>query len=424
MQGSYLPKGQIIAALDCGSSKITCLIARITDDEGEFEVLGAGHHKSEGLKNGVIQDVDAVEHVIRKAVHTAENMASAAINFPLREVIVNLPATQTASYGRSIDVKIAGHDITLRDITDTLLAAQEDIVADLQDCTPIHTIAASYSVDGQEGIAKPVGLHGQSLHTDIHAIVGQKAFIQNINTATRRSHLDIASFCSTPYAAALAALVEDEMNLGALLIDIGGGTTSFSVFRSGALIYTGGFSVGGAHVTSDIAAGLTTSLEDAERIKNLYGCAMAADMDESELIDVPRLGEEQNRAAPNHVPRSVLVGIIQPRLEEIFELVRAHLTDVGLWDSIGRRAVLTGGAAGLAGIQDLAAHVLDKKPRVGRPIRCPGLPDAITGPAFCVAAGLLTYAATRGHESSALLTPPSGPQGWLRSAKHWLKENW
>lgn len=422
MKKRYAPKGSLIAALDIGTSKITCFIARIIDDQGGFDVLGVGHHQSEGVKAGVITDLDLAERVIRKTVHAAESMAAEATKgYPLREVIVNLPATHALSYGRTVDVQIAGHEVTEKDIRSALVTAQNEIAQD--GYSFVHTIPVGFRIDQSDGIQAPQGMVGQVMSADVHAIIGEDTIMKNIAGCTDRSHLDIAAFCSSAYAAGLATLVEDEMDLGCTIIDIGGGVTSIAVFHGGSIIYSDAIPVGGHHVTNDIATGLTTSLADAERLKILYGHAITTGLDEAELIDVPRLGEEDRRE-PNHIPRSLLVGIIQPRLEEVFELVRAKLNDSGLGSALGRRVVLTGGASQMSGIKDLASHVLDKQIRSARPIRASGLPDAVNGPAFSVVSGMLSYAAQHGHEVSAGLHGHVSTDTIMQAVKKWLKENW
>lgn len=422
MRQRHKPRGSLLAALDIGSSKIACFIARVIDNEGTFEVLGVGHHASDGVRYGTITNLESAEFVIRQTVHAAENMAADVMKgYPLREVIVNLPGIHTASHGHTADVQVAGHEITDNDLRRALAKAQDQLAGD--DVELIHTIPTNTRIDGREGIRDPRGMFGHAMSVDIHMVTGDKPALQNIATCIERSHLDISSFCVSSYAAGLAALVEDEMDLGCTVIDMGGGVTSFSVFRGGAMIYSDAMAVGGQHVTSDIARGLTTSVADAERLKALYGSAMASDADRNELIDVPRIGEDE-RDQPNHVPRSLLVGIIQPRLEEIFEMVRAHLNDSGLGPSLGQRVVLTGGGSQMAGIRELAQHVMGKQVRLGRPIRIGGLPDAVSGPAFATAAGLLTYVSERSDEMPAeIMAQVEAGTLWERT-KYWLRENW
>ncbi len=416
------PKGSLLAALDIGSSKVACFIGRVSDDQGSFEVLGVGHHPSRGMKNGAITDLEDVEEIVRSTVHAAENMAvEHTKGYPLREVIVNLSGVHTNSYAQHTEVNVAGHEITENDIRRALSRAQEDVVSD--DYELIHTIPARYYIDGHEGVRDPRGMFAQNMKVDIHLVTGDIGALKNIATCAGRSHLDVSAFCSSAYASGLASLVEDEKDLGCTIIDMGGGTTSFAVFQNGAMIYSDAIPIGGQHVTSDIAKGLTTSLVDAERLKVLYGNAMASNTDENEMIDVPPLGEAE-RKQPNHVPRSLLVGIMQPRLEEIFEMVRARLHDSGLGSALGRRVVLTGGASQVPGLKDLAGHVLDKQVRLGRPIRLSGLPDAVSGPAFATTAGLLTYASECAGEMPAEIMANVEGGSILERGKLWLRNNW
>lgn len=420
----HKPKGSLLAALDIGSSKTACFIGRVVDDEGTFEVLGVGHHASRGIKNGTIVDLEAVESVVRQTVHAAENMAASVMKgYPLREVVVNLPGLHAVSHAHAADIQVSGHQITDNDVRRALAKAQEQVIS--QDYELIHTIPMGYRIDGHEGIREPRGMYGQHMGVDIHMVTGDIGALRNMATAIERSHLDIAALCVSAYAAGLAVLVEDEMDLGATVIDIGGGVTSFAVFHGGVMIYSDAIPIGGAHITNDIAKGLTTSTHDAERLKVLYGSAMASQMDEAEMIDVPRLGEEEDHAhALNHIPRSLLVGIIQPRIEEILELVRAKLTDSGLGAALGRRVVLTGGASQMTGLRDLAQHVLDKQVRLGRPIRLMGLPDAVSGPSFATTAGLLTYVSERSDEMPAEIMAQVEPESLWERIQFWLKENW
>ena len=422
MKSGHKPKGALLAALDIGSSKVACFIGRIIDDEGTFEVLGVGHHASRGIKAGTIVDLDAAESVIRQTVHAAENMAADVMKgYPLREVIVNLPGVHGCSHGHTTDVQVSGHEITDNDVRRALAKAQEQVLSDEYEL--IHTIPMDFRIDGNAGIQEPRGMYGQDLSVDIHMVTGDMGALQNMATAIERSHLDITALCLSSYSAGLACLVEDEMDLGCTVIDIGGGVTSFAVFNGGRMIYSDALPIGGNHITNDIAKGLTTSMHDAERLKALYGSAMASNMDETELIDVPRLGEEDYHE-PNHVPRSLLVGIIQPRIEEIFEMVRAKLNDSGLSTAIGRRVVVTGGSSQIAGLKELGQHVLDKQVRLGKPIRLTGLPDAVSGPAFATTAGLLTYISERSDEMPAEIMAQVEPGTMWERTKMWLKENW
>ena len=420
----YHPRGTLLAALDIGSSKTTCFIAQVNDNNGNFEIIGVGHNPADGFQDGCVTDLNKAEQAVRKTVHAAENMAAGVTKgYPLREVIVNLPAIHAKSHGRCIDVQISGHQVSDNDVTRALAKAQESILSPHYEL--VHTIPVEYRLDDKGGIRDPIKMHGNNLSADIHLVTGDSTSLRNMADVIARSHLDISSFCIDGYASALACLVEDEKDLGCTVVDIGAGCTSISVFHSGSILYTDSVPLGGRHLTRDIAKGLTCSTEDAERVKILYGNAMATNSDEHELIDVPKLGEDYGEGRePNHVPRTFLVGIIQPRLEEIFEMVRAKLSDSGLSQTAGRRVVLTGGASQLPGITELAAHVLDKQVRLGKPIHISGVPDAVSGPAFATVSGLLHYIAWHSHEMPAEIMAHLEPTNMRERVGQWFKENW
>lgn len=416
------PKGSLLAALDIGSSKTVCFIGRIIDDKGQFEIVGVGQRVSQGVKNGKIIDLDAAESVIRQTVHAAENMAAEVMKgYPLREIIANVSGMHAHSFGHSVEMNVGGHDVTDNDVRRALAKAQEREAK--ENLELIHTIPTFFRIDGQDGIRDPRGMYADDMHVDINLVTGDSVSLRNMASCIERSHLDISALCVGAYASGLSSLVDDELDLGCTVIDIGGGVTSFAVFHSGFMIHCDAIPLGGKNITNDIAKCLTTSVDSAERLKLLYGGAMAAQTDDTDLVEVPNLGEDE-RAQPNHVPRSYLVGVIQPRVEEILEMVRGRLTDSGIDKVVGRRVVLTGGSSQISGIKDLAGHVLDKQVRLGKPIRLKGLPDAVSGPAFSTAAGLLAYAAEHVDEMPSEIMARARPDSIMERAKLWLKENW
>lgn len=373
-----------VAALDVGSSKICCFIARL-DEDGRPRVTGIGHQVSRGVRSGTIIDMEQAEAVILSAVHAAEEMAGETI----QEVIVNLSGGYPASQTVGVEVQIAGHEIGDGDLRRVL--EQGSMVDAHGERRLIHSIPIRYSIDGSSGIRDPRGMFGERLGVDMHVVTAQAGAVRNLASCIARCHLDIGALVVSPYAAGLASLVDDERDLGVTVIDMGGGATTISVFFDGNVVYTDIVPVGGGHVTNDIARGLSTPLAHAERLKTLYGNCMLSPSDEREMITVPLVGEE-DAVEGNTIARSMLVGIIQPRLEETFELVRQRLEQSGFDKIAGRRVVLTGGASQLAGLRELASAVLDKQVRMGRPIRIAGLAEATGGPAFATAAGLLVYA--------------------------------
>jgi cell division protein FtsA len=420
-------KGDILAALDVGSSKVACFIGRVMEDNGPIEVVGVGHQASRGVKAGRIVDMAQAEDAIRQAVHGAEVMAAEPLKgFPLRSVIVNIAGTYAHTHTASVDVTVGGHDITEADVRRAVKHAQDELLKAQPDWPLVHTMPANYMIDGKRGIVNPIGLYGDHLRVDVNFTHTDANDFESLRHCVRRSHLDLSGLCLGTFAAAASTMVEDEIMLGSVLIDMGGGQTSFAVFQDGIMIASGAVPMGGNHVTNDIASGLNISLANAERIKTLYGAALAASSDETDLIEIQPLGEEAE-APPQHVPRSTLIGIIQPRLEEILEHLRAQLDATGLSGRVGRRIVLTGGAAQMPGIRDLVHMILDRPVRMGKPGRLQGLPDAVSGPAFATTAGMLIYLYDHSELDSELLTPRrevlSG-DGLMGRVKAWIGQNW
>lgn len=409
------PRNGLVAALDVGSTKIACFVAKVED--GVARVVGIGHQVSHGVRAGTIVDMDGAESAILTAVSAAEQMAGET----LESVLVNISGGYPNSRTIAVDVAIAGHEIgeaDLRRVIDLGRHAQSQ-----QDRRLLHAIPVSFTIDGSRGIRDPRGMSGERLGVNMHLVTANAGAVRNLETVIGRCHLDIETCVVSPYAAGLASLVEDEMDLGVAVIDMGGGTTSFAVFYDGHIVHSDVVPIGGGHVTNDIARGLSTPVAHAERMKTLYGSAIASPSDEREIIDVPLVGEEEHAQA-NHVPKSILTGIIQPRLEETFELVRSRLEASGFDKVAGRRVVLTGGASQLQGARELAALVLDKQVRMGRPIRLAGLSDQTGGPAFSTCAGLVAYALNQNAEALRPAAAPEGEAtGWFGRFGLWLREN-
>ncbi|HEX9810444.1 MAG TPA: cell division protein FtsA [Alphaproteobacteria bacterium] len=416
-------KNGLIAALDIGTGKIACFIARI-GDQGTIRVVGIGHHASDGVRSGVISDVEAAETAILSTVHAAEQMAGETIE----KVIVNLSGGAPRSDILHYDVSIAGHEVGETDMRRVLAQGHAACASD--DRELIHCVPVGYSIDGAKGIRDPRGMYGDRLGVNMHVVTATTGAVRTLVSCLARCRLEVTDIVIAPYAAGLAGLVEDEIALGSTLIDMGAGTTSVAVFYDGHLLHADSVPVGGAHVTADIARGLSTPLAHAERMKTLYGNAVASGVDEREIIDVPLMGEEDRNQA-NHVPRSMLVSIIRPRLEETFELLRGRLEAAGYDKIAGRRVVLTGGASQLQGVLELAADILDKQVRRGRPLRIAGLADSTGGPAFAACAGLLVFAARRPDEAPAAaiaarsraLLETGEPNGLFGRFGLWLREN-
>jgi cell division protein FtsA len=409
-------KGSLVAALDIGTAKICCLIAKISD-QGDLQVVGIGHHESRGLKSGRIIDMDAAARCVGQAVQTAENMTGELIH----QVVINLSATQTGSHLLQGGVALPHEEVTDSDIRRTLAYARDVEIPGQNKL--IHTIPVSFDVDAQFEIKDPKGMHGRRLTSRLHAVTASSQAVKNLQNVVQMNHLNIESFCVDSYASALSCLVPDEMDLGCTVIDFGAGTTSISLIQDGKLVYADAIPVGGWHITQDIARGLTTPLHHAERMKTLYGHAIRAARDENDMIEVPQIGEE-DLPGGHYMPRSYLTGIIQPRVEEILELVRAKLDASMHGASNGRRVVITGGASQLNGLRDLAGLILDKQIRVASPRKMLGLAEVTAGPAFSTACGLLHYAVNHMDERPDVILPNMKPGTLVSRVRHWLQENW
>lgn len=411
----------LIAALDVGSTKICCFIARVGDD-GRPRVIGIGQQASRGVKGGAVIDMDAAELAIRTAVEAAERMAEETID----SVVVNLSGGKPLSATLGIEVALGGQAIDDVDLARAI--APERIHHALegqagQGREMVHSIPTGFSIDGNRGIRDPRGMYGERLGVAMHVVTADSGPLRNLEICIQRCHLDVEAIVVSPFAAGLSALVEDEKELGCALVDMGGGTTSIAVFSEGHAVFTDVIPVGGQHVTNDIARGLSTSRVHAERMKTLYGHAMAAAADEREYIEVPQVGEE-DMGATQQIPRSLLTGIIQPRLEETFELVRSRLEAAGVDGLAGRRVVLTGGASQLPGMRDLAGLVLDKQLRIGRPTRIAGLAEATNGPAYATCAGLITFALEAEAAAPRSSRPETREPGTVFGRLgHWLREH-
>ena len=420
-QNKFKPKGSLIAALDIGSHKIACLIGRTVDDQGGIEILGAGFQASKGLKGGTVIDLAAAESTIRQTVNIAENLAAEAMKgYPLRDVIINVPGVHTRSHLLSVDVQIHGHEITDNDVRRALSKAQDQVLS--ADHELIHTIPVDYRIDGHEGIRDPRGMVGRGLEVGIHMVTADVGPLENFAESIERSHLDVESLCASGYAAGLACLKEDAIDLGAIVIDMGAGVTSIAVFQGGHMVFSDHVPLGGQHVTNDIAQMMTCSISDAERLKTLHGSALISASDEDQMIDVPQIGQI-DKHHPNMVPRSKLNEAIKFRLEEIFEMVRGRLKEAGFYN-ISRQVILTGGASQMQNIVQLAETTLDKTVNLGRPIRIYSLPDAMSGPAFATTAGLLVYLTQRQDEMPAEIMASVTPGTLWERVKYWWKENW
>lgn len=381
----------IIAVLDIGSSKICCFIAQVTSDNS-LRVIGIGHQLSQGIKGGAIADIRLAENSIIAAVSAAEKMAGETVD----KVVVCTSGGNPKSTMIKSEVEVPNGQVSPRDIKRAILSAKEFF--DEENRKIIHAVPISFAVDDIRGVDDPIGMAGSLLSADVHLITISESAFRNITNCVTNCELEIQDYVVSSHAAGLTCLTEDERELGVTLIEMGGGTTGISVFMHGKNVYTDSVTYGGTNVTSDIARGLATTLEAGERVKNLYGSAIPGASDRTSQIDIPQLSEETGAYTEEvSMPKSELAGIINPRMEEIFEMVREHLQSSAFSTLAGQRYVLSGGASQLMSVRELASGILNAHVRLGRPEFIEGMADSTANPAFSACAGLINYISMNYH---------------------------
>jgi cell division protein FtsA len=420
------PRVSTVSVLDIGSTKISCIIARLMpcDDMDvlhgrthRIEVAGIGHQKSRGIKSGVVINLDEAEQAIRLAVDAAERMAGLTVE----SLIVNQSAGRLKSATITASIALNGQTVTESDVRRVVEAGMQRCAETEREI--VHAFPTSYTLDGDNGIADPTGLTGETLGVSIHLLTADSGPLRNLELCVNRAHLAVAGFVATPYASGLSALVSDEAELGAACIDFGGGTTSIGIFSGGKFIHGAVLPIGGQHITLDIARGLSVSLEDAERLKVMHGSALALAGDDHDVIVTQAIGAASGDPSLQ-VPRALLSRIISARMEETLEMVRDSIVASGHANVIGKRLIITGGAAQLSGLSDVVRRVLGRNPRLGRPLGVAKLPETAKGPAFAAIAGLTIHPQiadfdmnTRSTRERGLLTGTLGRFG------AWLKDN-
>jgi len=413
-------RSAIVAALDIGSTKVCCLIARISNsdlvvapgavNEG-LKVLGFGHHRSVGLRAGAVVDMEAAEASVRAAVDHAERMAG-----------VSLSAGRPRTDQQIVSTQIDGQEVSARHVSSLLSQVHNPGLGSGR--IVIHNLLGGYILDSERGVEDPIGMFGEKLSLNAHVVSVDTGPFRNIVSLVERCHLSIDAVVVSPLASSMACLVADESDLGVTCIDMGGGTTSMAAFADGGMIYADLIPIGGDHVTSDIARGLSTPSSYAERIKTLYGSALPSLSDDREMISVPYVGEKTDDVV-NKIPRSMLTGIIQPRIEEILELVRARLDQTGYSEVAGKRLVITGGASQMNGIRELAQRILGKQVRLGTPHTLNGMPDMAHSAAFSTCAGLISYARSplAARQNVPEWNMASSRVGYFVRVGQWIREN-
>ena len=431
MRRAAMQRG-VVAILDVGTSKIACLVLRF-DGPGQFResetvgsmagqssfrVIGAATTRSRGVRFGEVDAMQETERAIRTAVQAAQKMANVRVD----HVIACLSGARPKSYGLDGAVEVEGTVVTDADIGRVLAACE---VPDFgHDREVLHAQPVNFALDHRTGMADPRGQIGNRLTTDLHLLTVDATILQNLLFCIKRCDLELAGLASSAYVAGISSLVEDEQELGAACIDMGGGSTGLSVFIRKHMIYTDSVRMGGDHVTSDISMGLQVPMATAERIKTFYGGVVATGMDDREMIEIGGDTGDWHHDRRT-VSRAELIGIMRPRVEEILEEVRLRLDAAGFEYLPSQQIVLTGGASQIPGLDGLASKILGQQVRLGRPLRVQGLPQAATGPAFSGAVGLCLFAAHPQDEWWDFDVPTERhPARSFRRAVKWFKDNW
>ncbi|TFI57946.1 cell division protein FtsA [Sphingomonas parva] len=396
------PGRRLVTALDVGSSKVSALIAE-PGEAGELRILGTGQRQSQGVRRGFIADMERTEVAIREAVEQAERIAATNIE----DVFVGFSAGGLVSSVASVELQIGGRRVQPQDIDQLLAVGRESI--DAEGRMILHALPALYTLDGLQGVKKPLGLHSDRLGVDIHVIAAEPSPVRNLDLCVRSAHLGVQAIVASPVAAGKACLSEEERELGVALVELGAGVTNVSVFAGGMLVGLKSLAVGGMDITDDIAAAFGTRRVEAERMKCFYGSATTSPRDNHDMIELKPIAGSEEGTEASRITRAQLNSVIRARLEHLTNEVAGALKELGFGGPFGRQVVLTGGGSELKGIADYAQGVLGRAVRIGRP-NLRGLPEAHSGPAFTTLVGLAQFAASDELDLRAAVAPEQNVQ--------------
>jgi cell division protein FtsA len=431
MRRAAMQRG-VVAILDIGSSKIACLVLRFDgperrrDSDGvgsmagqsQFRIIGAATTRSRGVRFGEIHVMSETERAIRTAVQAAQKMANVRVD----HVIACFSGAEPRSYGLAGDIELADSVVTEQDVARVLAACDMPDIGQAREV--LHAQPVNFALDHRSGLGDPRGQIGNRLACDMHLLSVEASVVQNLFYCIKRCDLELAGIASSAYVSGISSLVEDEQELGAACIDMGGGATGISIFIKKHMIYADSVRMGGDHITADIAKGLHIPMNVAERIKTKHGGVHATSKDDRDMIEIGGDSGDWEKDR-RQVSRTELIGIMRPRVEEILEEARARLDAAGFDHLPSQQIVLTGGGSQLMGLDGLAARILGQRVRLGRPLRIQGLPQAVTGPAFSSAVGLCLFATHPQDEWWDFDIPTEKyPARSLRRAIKWFRDNW
>jgi cell division protein FtsA len=401
----------IIIGLDIGTTKICAIVGEVKQ-EG-LEIIGIGTHPSKGLRKGVVVNIDSTVQSIKKAIEEAELMAGCELN----TAYVGIAGGHIKGFNSHGVIAVKDKEITKADIARVIEAAQAITIP--TDREVIHVIPQEYILDNQDCIQEPLGMSGVRLEAKVHIVTAAVASAQNIVKSVNKAGLAVADVVLQQIASSEAVLGQDEKDIGVALIDIGGGTTDIAIYHNGTIKHTAVISLGGNQITGDIAVGLRTPSEEAEKVKKKFGCCMTSMIDKDETIEVPGVGGRK----PRIVSRQILGEIIEPRVEELFQLINQEIVRSGYDSAIASGVVLTGGTAIMEGMVELGEQIFNLPVRRGLPAGIGGLVDIVKNPMYSTGVGLVLYGMKHGT------LPPFDGRGdkqmfnrLLEKMKGWVKE--
>ncbi len=388
---------EVVVGLDIGTTKVCAIVGEVMEG-GRVNIVGMGSRPSQGVRKGVIVDLDGASIAIHDAVADASRMTG----YEIHTVVVGVTGQHIASLNSRGVVAItnADREVTVGDVERA--HEQARVIVLPPDREIIHAIPRAYYIDGQEGISHPVGMSGTRLEVEAHIVTGAVTFLQNVAKSVHMAGLSVEATVLEPIATGEAVLTERERSMGVALADIGGGTTDIAIFSGGDVLYSGVIPVGGTHVTKDISIGLRSSEDEAERVKLRYGVARMSDVGpaEADLFEITTLASDD----PRRFSRRILAEIIHPRMEELFELVKQELEKSGYYNLLPAGLVLSGGGAQMVGARELCEHITGLPTRIGAPLEGIGLAEAVRSPIYATGVGLVLYGAMNAHPPAPSFT--------------------
>lgn len=402
--------GELIVGLDIGTTKICCIVGEMA--EGGIDIIGIGTHPSKGLRKGVVVNIEATVASIRRAIEEAELMAGCEIT----TVYTGIAGGHIKSFNSQGVVAVKDREVREADVQRVIEAAKA--VAIPLDREVLHVLPQEFVIDDQGGIKEPLGMAGTRLEAKVHIVTGAVSSAQNIIKCANRTGLNVADIVLQPLASSEACLTEDERELGVCLVDIGGGTTDIAIYSGGALVHTAVIALGGNNLTNDVAIGLRTPAHEAERIKQKYGCAFSSMVDRDEQIEVPSVGGRQ----PRVLGRSILCEILEPRVEEVFQMVHREIQRCGFQELLASGVVITGGSALLQGMPELADEIMGLQVRRGIPRGVGGLADVVKSPMYATGVGLVLYGARNQGSKHFKIREDNIYRKITHRMKNWLAE--